>query len=58
MAAIYLKHPIHGAKVATMEMEAEYDESNGWVRYNPEMPEFLQPANELTTRRKRRQPED
>ena len=32
---IYLKHPIHGAKVATMHLEAEADEENGWVRYNP-----------------------
>ena len=33
MPIIYLKHPIHGAKVATMDAEAEYDESNGWKRY-------------------------
>lgn len=30
---IYLRHPIHGSKVATMEAEAKYDEQNGWVRY-------------------------
>ena len=30
---IYLKHPTHGVKVATMEAEAEYDEQNGWIRY-------------------------
>lgn len=35
MAVIYLQHPVHGAKVATMEMEAEYDERNGWERYTP-----------------------
>lgn len=39
MAVIYMKHPVHGAKVATMEAEAIYDESHGWVRYNPETPE-------------------
>lgn len=33
MAVIYLKHELHGAKVATMEEEAIYDETNGWVRY-------------------------
>ena len=33
MPIIYMKHPIHGTKVATMEAEAEYDESNGWKRY-------------------------
>lgn len=36
MPNIYLKHPVHGAKIATMEMEAEFDEQNGWVRYNPD----------------------
>ena len=66
MPNIYLKHPIHGAKVATMELEAEYDEQNGWMRYNPnesksepqpepEIPAFLQePVNELTAPRKGR----
>ena len=38
MAVIYLKHPIHGAKVATLEAEAKYDETHGWVRYNPDTP--------------------
>jgi hypothetical protein len=32
---IYLKHPIHGTKVAIAENEAEEDEKNGWVVYNP-----------------------
>jgi len=62
MPTIYLKHPIHGAKVATMDMEAEYDEQNGWVRYNlddieseDELPSFLQePVNELAAPRKGR----
>jgi hypothetical protein len=31
---IYLRHPVHGSKVATMEAEAEYDEKNGWERYD------------------------
>lgn len=35
---IYLEHPLHGTKVATMELEAEYDEMNGWVRYDPSEP--------------------
>jgi len=35
MPVIYLSHPIHGAKVATMEAEAQADESNGWSRYDP-----------------------
>ena len=36
---IYLKHPIHGNKIATLEMEAVFDEEHGWVRYNPKEPE-------------------
>ena len=33
MPVIYLKHPIHGTKVATMDQEAEHDETHGWKRY-------------------------
>lgn len=33
MPVIYLKHPKHGHKVACVELEAVYDESNGWTRY-------------------------
>lgn len=36
MPVIYMKHEIHGAKVATLEAEAVADEANGWVRYTPE----------------------
>ena len=35
MTQIYLKHPKHGVKVAHLEMEAEFDETHGWTRYNP-----------------------
>jgi len=35
MAEIYLRHPIHGTKLATMELEADADEQNGWVRFDP-----------------------
>jgi hypothetical protein len=31
---IYLRHPNHGTKVAVSEMEAAYDESNGWRRFS------------------------
>ncbi len=34
MAVIYLRHPVHGSKVACMEAEAVYDEKNGWVRFD------------------------
>jgi hypothetical protein len=51
---IYLKHPLHGQKVATSDTEAEYDETNGWVRYNPDTPEVevAEPINALKRRRK------
>jgi hypothetical protein len=35
---ILLKHPLHGSKIATMELEAEEDEKNGWVRYTVDAP--------------------
>lgn len=52
---IYLKHFLHGAKVAISDSEAEADEKNGWVRYNPttpSAPEDAAPVNELGTKRK------
>ena len=39
---IYMRHPIHGNKVATLEAEAEADEQNGWERY--ELGALLRPA--------------
>lgn len=56
---IYLRHPVHGTKVATMAMEAEFDEQNGWERYNPDTPsapEAAAPANELDVKRRRGRP--
>ena len=38
MPVIYMKHEIHGAKVANMEAEAVADEKNGWVRYTHDTP--------------------
>ena len=55
MPTIYLSHPIHGCKVATMELEAEADEKNGWTRYNVDTPsdsEDAAPVNVLGTKRK------
>lgn len=52
---IYLKHSIHGTKVAISDMEASADEKNGWVRYNPETPsasEEAAPVNTLGLKRK------
>jgi hypothetical protein len=58
MPIIYLKHPVHGDKVAIAEQEAEFDEQNGWTRYTPgeshDTPEPM-PVNELRPRRRREQ---
>lgn len=67
MSIIYLKHPDHGTKVATMEQEAEYDEQNGWVRYTHDTPsiskevetveesaEEAAPVNTLEVKRRRK----
>lgn len=64
---IYLRHPVHGTKVAVMAMEAEYDEQNGWERYDPNAVEEVEveeavsqetaveaaPSNELEVKRRR-----
>ena len=53
---IYLEHPEHGAKVATMDLEAEMDEKNGWTRYNPDTPSETEaaPVNVLEVKRRRK----
>jgi len=53
MAVIYLSHPVHGRKVATMDLEADFDETNGWMRYNPDTPsDSEEAANTLVVKRK------
>ncbi len=67
MPIIYLKHPDHGNKIATMEAEAEFDEQNGWVRYTLDTPsiseeveaveeptEAAAPVNTLEVKRRRK----
>jgi len=50
---IYLSHPVHGRKVATIDLEAESDEKNGWMRYNPDTPsDSEEAANTLVVKRK------
>ena len=56
---IYLRHAVHGTKVAIMDLEAEFDEQNGWERYNPDTPsapEAAAPVNELEPKRRRSRP--
>jgi hypothetical protein len=43
MYEIYLKHPVHGTKIAYMIAEAEQDEKNGWERYVPESVKAAEP---------------
>jgi len=54
MAAIYLTHPVHGAKVATLDIEADLDVQNGWSRYNFESPVEEEISPEPIARRGRR----
>lgn len=42
MPIIYLEHPVHGTKIASLDMEAEADEQNGWTRYNPDTPSTVE----------------
>ena len=51
---IYMKHPIHGAKVACEEWEAVADEKNGWVRFDPDAPVPQEPVNALAAPRRGR----
>jgi hypothetical protein len=53
MAAIYLVHEVHGAKVAISEEEAISDEYYGWTRYYPEVP-VEAPVNEMPAAKGRR----
>jgi len=59
MAVIYMSHPVHGAKVATMELEAVFDEQNGWTRYTldtPHIEEVAPVVNTLEVKRRRGRP--
>ena len=56
MAQIYLAHPKHGVKIATMEMEAQYDEMNGWYRFDPDLPEQAVEDNVMAEPRRRGRP--
>ena len=63
MAVIYLTHPVHGAKVAISDHEANYDEMNGWMRYDPTTPASAAvedaveaPVNEMAAPKRRGRP--
>ena len=65
MAVIYLKHPVHGHKVACSDIEADHDENHGWERYTVDTPIIQKfvveeteveaaPANTLEVKTRRR----
>jgi hypothetical protein len=60
MPIIYLRHAVHGTKVATMIEEAEADAQNGWIEYNPDTPAKTEviaeaaPVNTLDVKRRRK----
>lgn len=61
----YLRHPVHGTKVAISDMEVAMDCENGWEEYDPTdslaQEETFVPTdsvlagNQLRTRRKRKE---
>jgi hypothetical protein len=64
MSIIYLKHPIHGNKIATIDAEAEYDVAQGWTRCDLDtQPKIVEqnveeviaaPVNTLEVKRRRK----
>jgi hypothetical protein len=46
MAVIYLTHPVFGDKVATSDLEVEYDLRNGWSRSAPAAPAETAPPED------------
>lgn len=46
MTTIYLEHPQHGTKVANSDLEADFDEQNGWKRYTIATPTAVEVVEE------------
>ncbi len=56
---IYMKHPTHGEKIATLEAEAVADEKRGWTRFDPVVrpaPNPLASVNALQVEVEKRRP--
>jgi hypothetical protein len=61
----YLRHPVHGTKVAISDMEVAMDYQNGWEEFDPTEPavqeetfassDSVMADNKLRTRRKRKE---
>ncbi len=58
MAVIYLTHPVHGAKVACSDMEADFDQHHGWTRYNLDAEEVAPKPEPVVRRGRRKKTED
>ena len=56
MPIIYMSHPVHGAKIASMELEAVADEQNGWTRYTLDTPINVEEAAPQEVKRRRGRP--
>ena len=56
MPIIYMSHPVHGAKIASMELEAVADEPNGWTRYTLDTPIVVEEAAPQEVKRRRGRP--
>jgi hypothetical protein len=63
---IYLRHPVHGLKIAISNVEAAMDHEHGWEEYDPlepaarqaelaASPDSVVTGNELRVRRKRKE---
>lgn len=48
---IYLKHKVHGTKVAISDAEATEDAKSGWVVYTPGTPKVAAPVEEVKRKR-------
>jgi hypothetical protein len=60
---IYLRHPKHGTKVASLLSEAKEDEENGWEEFDPYEvvklsvePEIEEPIEETPVKTKKEKP--
>jgi hypothetical protein len=49
---IYLKHAVHGTKVAISDAEAEEDAKSGWTVYTHDTPKAAAPVEEVVKRRR------
>ena len=49
---IYLKHAVHGTKVAISDAEAEEDAKSGWTVYTHDTPKAAAPVEEVIKRKR------